>query len=885
MTERVGELESMVELEQLIDALQADLSADEFVERGLSVQGTFDEIDDPVLIGPDGTPIMTWKEGYPYDERMSRHDYEEEKRLLQIELLKLQAWLQNTGHKVCLVFEGRDAAGKGGTIKRFMEHLNPRLARVVALGIPTQREQGQWYFQRWIGHLPTAGEIVLFDRSWYTRAVVDRVMGYCTTEQYLEFLRHVPEFERSLQASDMTVIKLWFSVSRRSRSPDSRSGGSTRSASGSSVPATSHLSTAGRTTRSPKRRCSFTPTPERCRGQLFGATTRSAAESKRCDRCSPGSTTPTRITPLSVSPTRSSSAHPDSSPPTRASAADRRPVLRIFRHGTQRERWARYIAASASTRRAAEMSAPDSANADPMLAFWLRVRPAASKGSRKASATRLAITSTSCALVRSSHRKTNSSPEIRARVSLDRSDAERRWAPTGSGTRPRRRRGSGRRSGAHWSSTRAPRRVVRTTIAATGIEGSSRDVELLGKVWPSARLLCGAEVTSTNLLDALASDDLVHVGAHGHLRHDNPMLSMLECADGPVYGYELTRSRRVASTVLLWSCALGGARMPADVGVACWSTLLSQLGCNALIAAPRRSPAAGRSVTDAVGAHRRRHRSRRRRPTPADSFTLVSVPAYEIEMTGVGVPSALSAAQAVADRGAHVAARLVSPGSSPSRATRATSSLQRGHVRLPQPDQRVAAAVRAADRVAERLGQLCRRARATSSSPKTMRTPSLVEAHLHLPGGGELRGDVDGAVDAELVDLRAPARRRRPRAPRARCAARLPSTSAIASSRCWLPTGPAPASCRQRRCTLRHPGCVAARGGAVAAGAGGELDLGDRPGRTRSSAARPGGEDLRGDPLALAHEAEQDVLGADVVVAELEGLAQRRVRAPSWPAA
>jgi polyphosphate kinase len=206
---------SVVELEQLIDALKADLSADEFVERGMSVQGTFDHIDDPVLIGPDGTPIMTWKEGYPYDERMGREDYEEDKRLLQIELLKLQTWLQRTGHKVCLVFEGRDAAGKGGTIKRFMEHLNPRFARVVALGVPTQREQGQWYFQRWIGHLPTAGEIVLFDRSWYTRAVVDRVMGYCTTEQYLEFLRHVPEFERSLQASDMTVIKLWFSVSRK----------------------------------------------------------------------------------------------------------------------------------------------------------------------------------------------------------------------------------------------------------------------------------------------------------------------------------------------------------------------------------------------------------------------------------------------------------------------------------------------------------------------------------------------------------------------------------------------------------------------------------------------------------------------------------------------
>lgn len=205
----------MIDLDQLIEALKADLSADQFVERGLSVEGTFDHIDDPVLIGADGRPIMTWKEGYPYDERMSRHEYEEQKRLLQIELLKLQTWLQLTGHKVSIVFEGRDAAGKGGTIKRFMEHLNPRFARVVALGVPTAREQGQWYFQRWIAHLPTAGEIVLFDRSWYTRGVVDHVMGYCTPDQYSEFLRHVPEFERSLQASDMTVIKLWFSVSRR----------------------------------------------------------------------------------------------------------------------------------------------------------------------------------------------------------------------------------------------------------------------------------------------------------------------------------------------------------------------------------------------------------------------------------------------------------------------------------------------------------------------------------------------------------------------------------------------------------------------------------------------------------------------------------------------
>ena len=147
-------------------------------------------------------------------------------------------------------------------------------------------------------------------------------------------------------------------------------------------------------------------------------------------------------------------------------------------------------------------------------------------------------------------------------------------------------------SGAHWMCTRGDRDVQRVTIAATGVEGSSREVELLSQVWPEATTLRGTAVTSANILAALAADDLVHVGAHGHLRRDNPMLSTLECADGPLYGYELARSARVASTVLLWSCALGGARMPADVGVAGWPTLLSQLGCKALIAAPGALPSA-----------------------------------------------------------------------------------------------------------------------------------------------------------------------------------------------------------------------------------------------------------------------------------------------------
>src|SRR5690349_24840878 len=145
---------------------------------------------------------------------MPRSEYEEQKRLLQIELLKLQKWSQANGHRHVIVFEGRDAAGKGGTIKRFTEHLNPRGARVVALEKPTDRERGQWYFQRYVSQLPSAGEIVLFDRSWYNRAGVERVMGFATPSQYLEFMRQAPEFERMLVRSEIHLVKFWFSVSR-----------------------------------------------------------------------------------------------------------------------------------------------------------------------------------------------------------------------------------------------------------------------------------------------------------------------------------------------------------------------------------------------------------------------------------------------------------------------------------------------------------------------------------------------------------------------------------------------------------------------------------------------------------------------------------------------
>lgn len=151
---------------------------------------------------------------YPYQYLLSRKSYEKQKYGLQVELLKLQRWVKESGQKVVVLFEGRDAAGKGGTIKRFMEHLNPRGARVVALDKPTEDERGQWYFQRYVSHLPTAGEIVLFDRSWYNRAGVERVMGFCTDKEYAEFMRQCPVFEQNLVHSGIHLVKFWFSVSR-----------------------------------------------------------------------------------------------------------------------------------------------------------------------------------------------------------------------------------------------------------------------------------------------------------------------------------------------------------------------------------------------------------------------------------------------------------------------------------------------------------------------------------------------------------------------------------------------------------------------------------------------------------------------------------------------
>ena len=191
------------DLREYIDRLQID---------GYGIGEDHD--DDPVLIDPDGRAVDTWRENFPYQERMPREEYDEAKYLLQVELLKFQNWAAATGTKHLLLFEGRDAAGKGGTIKRFMEHLNPRYARVVALTKPSDREQTQWYFQRYVQHFPAAGEMVLFDRSWYNRAGVERVMGFTTDHDYEQYMTQAPLFERMLVESGVSLTKFWFSVTR-----------------------------------------------------------------------------------------------------------------------------------------------------------------------------------------------------------------------------------------------------------------------------------------------------------------------------------------------------------------------------------------------------------------------------------------------------------------------------------------------------------------------------------------------------------------------------------------------------------------------------------------------------------------------------------------------
>ncbi|WP_333733502.1 polyphosphate kinase 2 [Streptomyces sp. IBSBF 3010] len=180
--------------------------------RGLSVDESRPER--PMLLDDSGEVIQTWRDNHPYDHRLRRKEYERTKRILQIELLKLQRWAQESGARIVALFEGRDAAGKGGTIQRFSERLNPRGARIVALDKPSDREAGQWYFQRYVPHLPARGEIVFFDRSWYNRAGVEKVMGFCADEEYNRFLRQCPVFEEMLVDDGIILIKFWFSVSR-----------------------------------------------------------------------------------------------------------------------------------------------------------------------------------------------------------------------------------------------------------------------------------------------------------------------------------------------------------------------------------------------------------------------------------------------------------------------------------------------------------------------------------------------------------------------------------------------------------------------------------------------------------------------------------------------
>ena len=182
--------------------------SDKIKDKGRRAAEAVSEFAAPAAFGADDRP-------YPYEESMDRGKYEKRIVKLQIELLKVQRWVKETGQRVVVLFEGRDAAGKGGTIKRFAEYLNPRGARVVALPKPNETELGQWYFQRYVGQLPTAGEIVFFDRSWYNRAGVEPVMGFCTAEQYARFMHQVPAMEHGFIDANIRLFKLWFDVSRQ----------------------------------------------------------------------------------------------------------------------------------------------------------------------------------------------------------------------------------------------------------------------------------------------------------------------------------------------------------------------------------------------------------------------------------------------------------------------------------------------------------------------------------------------------------------------------------------------------------------------------------------------------------------------------------------------
>ncbi|MCY1218469.1 polyphosphate kinase 2 [compost metagenome] len=214
LASRAGQGASMLDaMRTLLDGLAPDEAAQ---LRSLILEGDPGAWQAGRQRHPDDELAAGWRDGaYPYQNLMSRRNYEKQKYRLQVELLKFQAWVRESGQRVVILFEGRDAAGKGGTIKRFMEHMNPRGARVVALEKPTESERGQWYFQRYVQHLPAAGEIVLFDRSWYNRAGVEHVMGFCSPREYQDFLQQAPEFERHLVRSGIHLFKFWFSVSQK----------------------------------------------------------------------------------------------------------------------------------------------------------------------------------------------------------------------------------------------------------------------------------------------------------------------------------------------------------------------------------------------------------------------------------------------------------------------------------------------------------------------------------------------------------------------------------------------------------------------------------------------------------------------------------------------
>ncbi len=211
-----GDEQKRIELLRQMEAIIEGASPDDLAALRKSLRKHRAEREDQGAENPDNELSPDWRSGeYPYQNLMSRKNYERQKYRLQVELLKLQAWVKATGKRVVIFFEGRDAAGKGGAIKRFMENLNPRGARVVALEKPSEVERGQWYFQRYVDPLPTSGEIVMFDRSWYNRAGVENVMGFCTKEEYAEFMRQAPEFERNLVRCGIHLVKFWFSVSRK----------------------------------------------------------------------------------------------------------------------------------------------------------------------------------------------------------------------------------------------------------------------------------------------------------------------------------------------------------------------------------------------------------------------------------------------------------------------------------------------------------------------------------------------------------------------------------------------------------------------------------------------------------------------------------------------